>query len=382
MARDLKLLGTKLTRYRDQLQLSTSEVAEFTGISEKSLIKYESGNEEPSGDEILILSDFFKCDYRFFISNEQLAPFEQTETLYRLHGEHFSKQDRWAVQEFLYLSECENYLERILGKEQTRVFRFDKKGTFFKRHGRDAALSLRQYLGYKNNEVKLDIYEDFRILGLHVFRRSLENSAISGLFIKHPVAGKCVLVNHIEDIYRQRFTAAHEAGHAILDDEDDFIVSFSWDKSDLKEIRVNTFASNYLMPPSFLKAIPSPSDWPPDKIIEWANKLKVSTEALAYALSEAKLIDASTVRSIKSVKVPDHLKTDPELPNTLSPNSKERKLALLKRGLSNYYVSLCFEAYRESKISAGRMAEMLLLNDPRELERLSELYGEKLIYGD
>ena len=30
MARDLKLLGTKLKRYRDQLKLSISEVAEFT----------------------------------------------------------------------------------------------------------------------------------------------------------------------------------------------------------------------------------------------------------------------------------------------------------------------------------------------------------------
>ncbi len=103
------------------------EVEERTGISGDRLIKYESGVEEPSGDEILILSDLFKCDYRFFISNEQLAPFEQIETLYRLHGNQFSKQDRWAVQEFLYLSDCETYLESILCKEPKKTFKFKKR---------------------------------------------------------------------------------------------------------------------------------------------------------------------------------------------------------------------------------------------------------------
>lgn len=382
MARDLKLLGTKLRSYRNQLQLSVTELAEFTGIHEEKLIRYESGLEEPSGDEILILSDFYKCDYRFFISNEQLAPYEQTETLYRKHGDQFSKQDRWVVQEFLYLSECESYLENILEKKHTKAFSFMKRGNYFKKHGIDAALALRQHLGYKENEVKLNIYEDFRSIGIHVFRRCLENSSISGLFIKHPVAGKCVLVNYIEDMYRQRFTAAHEAGHAILDNDHDFVVSFDWDKRELKEIRVNAFASNYLMPTSFLKAIPFPSDWPSEKAIEWANKLKVSTEALAYALSEAGLIDSQTVEKIKATKIPIYQKIDPELPISLSQGSAIRKLELLKKGLSDYYVGLCFEAYREKKISSGRLTEMLLLNDIRELEQFSELYGEKLLHGD
>lgn len=136
------------------------------------------------------------------------------------------------------------------------------------------------------------------------------------------------------------------------------------------------------MPTSFLKAIPSPSNWTPEKAIEWANKLKVSTEALAYALSEAELIDSQTVEKIKTTKVPISQKIDPELPISLSPGSATRKIELLKKGLSDYYVGLCFEAYRENKISAGRLTEMLLLNDLRTLELFSDLYGEKLLHGD
>ena len=104
MALDLELLASKLRRYREQFQSTISEVSSSTGISEDSLTVFENAEKQPNGDEILILADFYRCDYRFFISGEQLAPFEQTETLFRKHGEQLSKKDRWAIQEFLYLS--------------------------------------------------------------------------------------------------------------------------------------------------------------------------------------------------------------------------------------------------------------------------------------
>jgi Zn-dependent peptidase ImmA (M78 family) len=188
-------------------------------------------------------------------------------------------------------------------------------------------------------------------------------------------------VNYSEDIYRQRFTGAHETAHAILDLEEDVIVSFRAD-NDLREIRANTFASRYLMPPDFLRRIPDPRPWNGEKAIHWANELKVSTEALSIALSEAGLIDEVTAGIIKSVRVPKEMKEDPELPGTLSPRSRERKDVLLQRGLSDYYVRLCFEAYREGIVSAARVAEMLLLDGDVELRELAELYGETLRYGD
>lgn len=136
------------------------------------------------------------------------------------------------------------------------------------------------------------------------------------------------------------------------------------------------------MPPAFLQRIPEPSQWNSEKAIHWANTLKVSTEALAIALSEAGLIDAATMGIIRGVRVPQETKEDPELPATLSPRPQARKKELLQRGLSNYYVNLCFEAYRESIISAARVAEMLLLDGDAELRELAELYGETLQYGD
>ncbi len=381
MTFDQNILSDKLSRYREQFNLSVIELSNATGITVDKLIKFEDGSQIPSGDEILILADLYKCDYKFFISNEKLAPFEQTETLFRKYGDYFSTKDRWAVQEVLFLAECEHFLQTTLSQRENNNFSFNKTGTFFKAHGADCAKALRTHMGYSFKQVPLDIYQDFRSLGLHVFRRKLENSNISGLYIKHPTAGSCILVNYSEDIYRQRFTVAHETAHAILDQEEDCVVSFSkWTNGDLVEVRANKFASNYLMPPEFLQAIPDPKEWDKEKVVTWANNFKVSVEALCYALLDCGLIDKSTFSIIKQSKVKKEDKVDPELSRNMSEKEIERKLQLLKHGLSSSYVAKCFEAYHNDIISLSRMAEMFLTTE-QNLYKIAELFGQELRHG-
>lgn len=92
MAINLRLLGSKLAKYREQLQESHDDVTVSTGIDVARFVKIESGQTEPTCDEILILSDHYRCDFKFFISNDQVAPFEQTETLYREYGSDFKME--------------------------------------------------------------------------------------------------------------------------------------------------------------------------------------------------------------------------------------------------------------------------------------------------
>ncbi len=379
---DLTLLGDKLKRYREQFQATLADIQQATGIAEDRLCAFEAGQATPTGDEILILADYYQCDYKFFVSNEKLAPFEQTETLFRLHGSELSKEDRWTIQEFLFLCECEEFLEQVVPRIPRKPFVFSASGNYFKGHGLDCAKQLRQHLGYGPTEVGANVFEDLRKIGTHVFRRQLANSSISGLFILHPVAGKCVLVNYEEDVYRQRFTAAHEGGHAILDSSDQVVVSFTKSpKGDLREIRANTFAANLLLPRSLLLAIPDHKRWDEKKASEYAARFKVSTVALAVGLKENNLIDSGTFSTVRSAMVPRDAKEDPELPGSLSPKGKERKLTLLRRGLSDYYVGLCFDAYDQGYVTAGRLAEILLLGSPNELHDLAKLYGRSLQHG-
>jgi len=377
MAIDLRALGSKLAKYRGQLKESIGDVASSTGIDAARLTSIEAGQTEPTGDEVLILADHYRCDFKFFISNEQVAPFEQTETLYRAHGGYFTKEDRCAVQDFLYLCETEDFLMRELGRPP-KSFSFAPTGNFFKGHGEAAAANLRAALGYSDREVPRDVYAAFRSVGVHVFRRKLGNSNISGLFIRHPVAGKCALVNHSEDIYRQRFSAAHEMAHAIFDSDQEASVSFEGSSgSDKVELRANRFASCFLMPPTFLAQLPDPTQWTDADVQRWANELRVSCVALAIALKEAKLIDTVAYNRISNLRVPREAKIDPELPENLNATQRERKARLLESGLSDHYVGLCFEGFSTGVISIGRLTEALLCSHG-ELAELADLYGRTL----
>lgn len=353
------------------------EVAAATGIEIARLRSIENGLQEPTGDEVLILADHYRCDFKYFISNERFAPFEQTETLYRAHGPEFSKQDRAAIQEFLYLCETEELLMQELGRT-SQPFTFSPVGNFFKGHGQAAAAAFREAMGHGDREVPRDIYEEFRSVGVHVFRRKLGNSAISGVFIAHPVAGKCALVNYSEDVYRQRFSAAHEMAHAIFDSGSGPSVSyFKSKRDDIIEVRANRFASCYLMPPEVLLRLRNASRWSESETQHWANELRVSCDALGIALKEAGVVDEDSCNRIRRCRVPREAKIDPEVPSALSEKQRARKIALLGRGLSDHYVGLCFDGYREGVISLGRLAEALLCSRG-ELGELARLYGRSL----
>lgn len=371
------MLGAKLAKYRDQLKESVAEVGALTGIDAGRLEQIEAGAAEPTGDEVLILADHFQCDFKFFISNERVAPFEQTDTLYRAHGQDFTKADRRAVQEFLYLCETEAFLMVELGRS-AHEFEFVPRGTYMKAHGEEAAHALRAAHGYGDHEVPRDVYDEFRKAGVHLFRRHLGNSDISGLFINHPVAGKCALVNYSEDVYRQRFSAAHEMAHAIFDGDEQASVSYYSPRGkDLREVRANRFASCFLMPPAFLAGLPNPRRWSDEDAVNWASKLRVSCHALGIALREAQLVDDFRSQQIQQLHVPRDAKIDPELPESLTEVQRERKARLLQLGLSDFYVGLCFDAWKEGIISVGRLAEALL-SSPAELAGLASLYGRSL----
>lgn len=378
MTIDVRDVGGRLRKARELQGLEAISIQEKTGISSNRLQEIEAGTSAPTGDEVLILAAFYRHDFRDFIDQSRPSPFSQTDILYRKHGDAFTGSDRRAVQELLLLCEIEAELEALLG-QQKKAFSVKPSGSFYKAHGEGAAKSLRVHLDYKPKEIRPDVFADFRKIGVHLFRRRLESSDISGLYIEHATAGHCVLINYDEDIYRQRFSASHEIAHAIFDSSESATVSFDprssrFDRRDFKEIRANRFASCYLMPPQLL---PKHVQWSDEASVHWAQQFRVSTSALSIALKEARLVDEDTAKRIRGVRLPRQDKIEPEAPQSLTALQIERRRALLERGLSDYYVGLCFEAYQQGHISAGRLAEALL-TDRSGLSEVSVLYGRAL----
>jgi Zn-dependent peptidase ImmA (M78 family) len=373
---DLNLLAKKLTGCRSRLEYSYLEIFEGTGIKEDRLKAFEQAQIEPTGDEILILADFFREDYKYFISNQQSSASENTDSLYRQFGEEFTKEDRRAVQEFLYVCECEADVWSLL-EENKRPYQLPNRHFSINNETDEIAGAVRISLGYKENELLQNIFDDFRSFGLHIFRRKLHNSNLSGIFIQHPVAGKCVLVNYSEDLYRQNFTVSHEVAHSIFDTNQLYNVSFTKGGKDIKEIRANRFAAGFLMPAAVLQKL-KVSTWSEQILIKLADQFRVNIIALLYRLKFLKLITQQDFEKFKELKLPKALKEDPELKD-LPSKIALAKIQVLERGLSATYVRKCHEAYSKSLISQSRLAEILLTSE-HELQDVLALFNLKLVY--
>jgi Zn-dependent peptidase ImmA (M78 family)/transcriptional regulator with XRE-family HTH domain len=380
MAFTAKEFGRKLATIRTAFGQDREALARSSGIGSDRIALLEAGGAEPTGDEVLILADRFKKNFRFFLADGASDPDAQVEFLFRTSGDDLPPADRIAISEFVYLCRCQATLERDLGRRPSHPgFEFRATGKFLKGHGQKCAADLRRHLGLKDNEVIRDVFGSMRSMGYKVFRRRLENSNISGLFMRHPEAGPCVLVNLAEGMARQRFSAAHEWGHGLMDGEPMVLSTIGeWTSNDLIELRANTFASDFLMPPAILSSVGS--QWNDPKIVsDWAERFRVSVPALLTALVAAKLITREKREELRSAARPPE-PPDPELEGVTNPTQLRRRRLLLERGISVEYVHLCFEAFSQDLISFGLLCEMLL-SSAAGVHEIAQLFGRS-IYRD
>lgn len=378
----------KFNDLRQSFEVTLETIADATGIGVAILQELETGSIPPTGDQVLILADYFRRDFAWLIQDEAEDPDANATRLFRTESQKLSQGDRHAIAEFIHLCKSQALLEELLEQKQ-QIARYSwpppqgfKKPTH-KQQGIDCAEAFRRWHKLPATENIADIYQLLRDSGLRVFRRALPpGSAISGLFINHPDAGRCILINFSEDIYRQRFSAAHEAGHALMDEGEPFNVSTESDSgNNWVEMRANSFASAFLMPGELLKQMWRPEQWrQPDRIIDAANRLSVTIPALLSALRRENLISEETRSELKDMWLRLPEKREPELGEQLSPRERERKQTLLATGLHTKYVDQGLEAHRRGLISLGKLAEMFLV-DPQDVGELAALFGRTLQHG-
>ena len=231
-------------------------------------------------------------------------------------------------------------------------------------------------MGYTDLKAYQNLYQELRKIGIHIFRMELNNSGISGLFIRHPRAGKCILINADENIYRQNFTLAHEIGHALMDGID-FNVSLSTEdeSSPFREYRADAFASNFLLPRNIIRKIPK-SSINADFIKVQADRFRVNVIAFLIALKEARIISDYEFDKYKQIKIPKAEQRDYEFEDLTERITLSYQTAI-KRGLTPTYIKYSHKAYYDGHISVERLAEMLL-TDIYDLPNLLDQFKFKL----
>jgi Zn-dependent peptidase ImmA (M78 family) len=361
MTFDYQVLGRKLRNARESLTFSLQDSASYLQISLQEYLDIEEGKQKITGDQLVLLTTLYRRDFRYFVTGDYPSAESQIQEMFRRNAA-LSQKDRIAIQEFVRLCEYEEFLEREIFHHQPFMIpdysQNSSKYPYFKEQGKEAASWERSRLALEEQPIN-NIFELLRNQGIHVFKRRLEDRNISGLYINHPLAGHCILVNYLEDIYRQNFSAAHEYCHALFDSVQGQDITYlkSVDSNSKFEWRANSFARNFLVPKLAIEKHYLPAEnyesWI-SLIRQMAEHFRVNSQVVVIQLYEFNWIE----KELKDKLLNDNLlvikardKFDPEIPSDLSLGLQDKLTKIIQNGLSWHFIELCTEAYRQKEIT-------------------------------
>lgn len=133
-----------------------------------------------------------------------------------------------------------------------------------------------------------------------------------GAFLPAPVDG--ILITTQRDLYVQRYTAAHELGHFLMDHEasldDESLIGFAprgKPYGDLQEVAADAFASEFLMPRWLVAAHVRRQGWTtealrtPGTIYQLSLRLGVSYQAMCWGLAGHHAIPRSDAQRLAEI---------------------------------------------------------------------------------
>lgn len=157
---------------------------------------------------------------------------------------------------------------------------------------------------------RVDVFEMLVEKDIPVLFRPLKN--LLGAYVDDPAQG--VMITSQRPLPVQRFTAAHELGHAALGheasyDEEQVLTRalFSDDKFDPREIQANAFAMELLTPRWLIAQHMRRQQWRqvdlknPVNVYQLSLRMGSSYSATVYALSNYKVLDAITIGKLQQI---------------------------------------------------------------------------------
>mgnify|MGYP001581085642 CR=1 FL=1 len=246
-----KLLGTRLKRAREEVNLSQGAFAKALGLSSEYISLLESGKRTPSFETLLKVAGFLNKNVSYFFEDRKPA-FEKL-----LDGDGIDERTRKELRKFR--ASCEKYLEL----EQATGRRLDLAPRYARISPERLAEEERRRLGLGNEPIR-DVMGLCEVNGCRIMRQTLADEArIAGIFVfDEERKAAFALVNANEPPGLQTLTAAHLYGHYLMDRDDSPIV----DNPDVvveeyvslyppREQFAQTFASRFLVPPEKLREI-------------------------------------------------------------------------------------------------------------------------------
>jgi Zn-dependent peptidase ImmA (M78 family) len=159
---------------------------------------------------------------------------------------------------------------------------------------------------------RIDVFDIFVKQDIPLMFRPLKG--LLGAFLNDPSPGAMVTTQR--QLAVQRFTAAHELGHAIMGhtpsfDDEEIIARLAVApraRADIQEVQANAFASRLLMPKWLIARHARQQNWnaedlrQPATVYQLSLRLGTSYGATAYALNQHKVINDSTYSALAEVQ--------------------------------------------------------------------------------
>jgi Zn-dependent peptidase ImmA (M78 family)/transcriptional regulator with XRE-family HTH domain len=253
MSIELKQLGERLRRLRENRGATQKEIANILGIPRSSVAQLESGNRSLDSIELMKLSSELGFDPKDLFAQEFSEQRDSVTTLFRAEpGIAADKKVSRAISKWAALCRQFTDLERLVGADRSFVLpvRYDLPEPRNKweaiQQGTVVADQERSRLKLGTGPVP-ELPEIIEGQGVRVGSLPLDES-VSGLFLADQKIGLSILINSVQSDQRRLFSVAHEYSHLLFDRDRKGIVSRLPDREESIEVRANSFAAAFLMP--------------------------------------------------------------------------------------------------------------------------------------
>jgi Zn-dependent peptidase ImmA (M78 family)/transcriptional regulator with XRE-family HTH domain len=251
MAIDQIELGRRIRQARESCGMTQDEVAEKLGVSRPVVVLIEQGKRPVSGLELQTLAYLFARDMRDLLADE-FAEDDVVHALFRSHEDVGEDGVKRALRDCITLGHELTNLEDLLGISRATVtvatyaHAFPRSRWEAIQIGEHVAVEERRRLGLGSAPLG-DVSSLLEAQGIRTGTVSMPDS-VSGLTISHPKVGPFVVINDSHSRERRRFSWCHEYAHVLLDKDAIGMVSHVSERDDLREVRANSFAANFLLP--------------------------------------------------------------------------------------------------------------------------------------
>jgi Zn-dependent peptidase ImmA (M78 family)/transcriptional regulator with XRE-family HTH domain len=384
-------LGARLRDAREFSGLTQDQVARELGISRPAVTLIENGTRAVSSLELDRFAFLYGRDIRAFFAAEFGAENALAGLFRRNRDIADDPKSMSALRQCMAVGRELTNLERLVGidRDPASAVRYNLSVPRSKfdaiRQGIAIAEQERRRLGVGYAAVT-DVTE---LLEKHGVRTAVVDlpEDISGLTVFDVEAGPFVAANRSDHFLRRNFSFAHEYAHVLLDCDSPGRISRDSERTDLIEVRANSFAANVLMPEAGVREVlealgkstqgrllaetpvhddrvvgieargtATASKIRMHDVVLLAHHFGVSRQVVVYRLRNLKLMSDRELQQLLSEEQAGHGRQLEQLLDLPEPDHAKERNRFRHR-----FLSLALEAYQRAAISRGKLEELFAM---------------------